>query len=610
MIILGKEKVNSVFEEIAGRIDYTALYSEYIRVRRRGSRLTALCPFHTEKSPSFSIDVRTGLWHCFGCKEGGNVFQFIQKIENLEMGEVVELLARKYGVDLSKFQGRVEKEKLTKRQYYLKILSAVAKFYTDELFGTTHGQQALKYLKERGLTESTIKRYRIGVTPRDSNGLTQALLERNVRRETLELLGICVTGRGQTTPDAGIDFFRNRIIFPLFNLRGEIVSFAGRSLTDEEPKYLNTTNTVLYSKSRLLYGMNYAKNAISEKGEVLVVEGYMDVIALHQAGILNAVATCGTALTSEHIRQLGRYADGFMLAFDGDSAGVKAAIRAGEECLAVGYFPKIILFRDGKDPAELIKEGGKSAFEKALGFGVTTSLPRLLVGLRIKGEETNERTLRALISEARQIYRRISDPITAGEFTRELADALKLTQKAVSDILGAYSVLSGSSSSITVSDALGRPEDQLYKNFFSALIVNPTFLGKARMELTEEDFPKGIFRSAWNAVISEGFSVSTNVAEPLRKFFAQIATSKGTAKDFTIDSYIERIKKLRLTTLSERILRKRRELTRAVESQDTALASSLEEEIKSLLARQKELRESLVHFKNITTPGEPSQRPT
>jgi len=583
--------MNSVFEEIASRIDYFALYSEYLRVRRRGNRLIALCPFHQEKEPSLNIDPATGLWHCFGCKEGGNVFQFISRIEGLEMRDVVEFLARKYRVDLSKYRGRETREKLTRRQYLLKVISSAAKFYANELHSSTHGQKALAYLKDRGLTDSTIRRYGLGVTPREPNGLTNFLLQKNVKRETLEELSLSIASRASSEM---VDFFRNRIIFPLFNIRGEVVSFAGRVLTDGEPKYLNTANTPLYNKSRLLYGINFARKAITEMDQALVVEGYMDVLLLHQAGIMNAVATCGTALSSEHIREIGRYTDNFLLAFDGDSAGINAALNAGAECLAQGYFPRIMLFREGKDPADVVKEGGKEAFEKFKSFGICLSVPRLLVGIRIKTREPDEQELKKLFAEADRIFRVIPDPLTAQAFARELADALNLSERQVRDILSKKSGrVSFSARAIPLADKLGKPVESLYLGLFSLLIKDKKNLSIARKSsLTAEDFPEGVVRDSWVMLVVNGKSFASEELPDSVKSFLGRASAFAPSWD-NLDTYIRGIKRLKLQQLSEELRIKKKELTRAVEEKSQGSAERLRAEMQALLERQKAIRAEL-----------------
>ncbi len=583
----------SIFEEIANRIDYSALYSEYLRLKRRGNRLTALCPFHQEKAPSFYVDARTGLWHCFGCKEGGNVFQFIAKIENLEMRDVVELLARKYGVDITRFSEEKQREKITKRQFYLKILSLSAKFYTNELFSTTHGQRCLSYLRSRGLKDSIIKKFSLGVTPKDIAGLTKMLLEKNVKLEVLKELGLSIASRGTAEP---IDFFRNRIIFPLFNMRGEIVSFAGRTLTEEEPKYLNTSNTPIYNKSRLLFGMNFARNSISEVDSVFIVEGYIDVIMLHQSGIFNAVATCGTALTTDHLRELSRYTDNIVLAYDGDSAGINSALRAGELCLYQGIFPRILLFKEGKDPADVVKEGGKAGFEKFSDFGVATNVSRLLVSLFSKSEEPDDRTLKKVFSEAKRISNAIKDPLTQSIFIKELADALKLSQKSVADILAVGSKTLANSSrvssrSIRILDVLGKPADSLYSSFFSLVIGKPEYIKQVQVHLRAEDFPKGIFRDAFLAIMEKDFTPSSNkLSDSLKKFFSQIVANRNSNLGYSLEGHIKKIKSLRLEALNQKITAKKRELIKATENNDSAKVSTLRQELEELLLRQKKLR--------------------
>ncbi len=584
--------MESIFEEIARRIDYPALFSEYLRIKRRGSRLVALCPFHQEKEPSFYIDAHSGLWHCFGCKAGGNVFQFIARIEKLEMKDVVELLARKYGVDTSKFEKGVQREKLSKRSYFIRILRASAKFFFNELRSTTHGREALEYLKQRGVKEVTMERFAIGLTPVSEDGLAKFLLSRNVKRDVLEQLGLISRSRRGGEP---VDFFRNRIIFPIFNHRGEIVSFAGRTIKNEEPKYLNTSNTPIYNKSAVLYGLNFAKKAITEKDAVYVVEGYMDVIMLHQAGVTNAVATCGTALTTEHIRELGRFTDNFYLAFDGDSAGISAALRAGSECLAQGFFPQILLFKEGKDPADIIKEQGREGFERFAQHGIITTYPRLLASIYVRTDEPDEKVLKKLFEQARQTYRRIPDSITASAFSKELADALKFSEKAVVDLLRSGKVFAPSPKvAQTIKERLKNPHEKLFVGFFSLLLCEPKLVAQAKGSgLTSADFPEGIYRQTWEQFVEKGLQAdSVKLDEKVRNLLAELKNS-DIVISFPLKSYVRKIKQLKVEAINEKIRLKKRELNKAIEAGDESAALKLRNELEDLLKKQKEAIKAL-----------------
>jgi len=594
--------MDSVFDELRSRIDYHALYSEYLRLRKKGNRYFALCPFHQEKTPSFHINVQNGLWHCFGCGEGGNVFQFIERIENLEMREVVELLARKYGVDLAKYRQRDERQTFTRRQYMLKVVEGATKFYQNLLLNTTHGGKAVDYLTGRGLTEATIKRYRLGVTPQQVDGLTQFLLGRNVKRAMLEELHLTMAGRGGASEP--IDVFRNRIIFPLFDRRGDVVSFAGRTLTDEEPKYLNTRNTPLYVKSRLLYGLNFARKAIGDANAVYIVEGYMDVIALQQAGIMNVVATCGTALTADHNRELARYTEGFHLAFDGDAAGISAALRAGEEILAAGHYAKILLFPAETDPADVAMSKGKEGFEKFRERAV--SYPRLVAGVRLRTRSPEPTELKKLFGELSPIFRRITEPLIASAFARDLAEVLSLSEKQVRDIMQSGSRLRGVPEGTPVRDRLAwmlsRPQEGLYARLFARLINSPEDVEEVRSsDLSPEDFPEGTFRELYDALVVKGLSPQAagfppkllSAASRLAQLEEERKDPEARASAFSIVSYVAKIRRFRLEAVNEKLRTLQKELAGMAGSDDAGGSEKLAQQIQKLLAYRKKLAAEL-----------------
>lgn len=602
--------MDSVFDELTSRIDYHSLYSEYLRLHKKGNRFFALCPFHKEKTPSFHINMQNGLWHCFGCGEGGNVFQFIERMENLEMREVVELLAHRYGVDLAKYRKRGEKQIYTRRQYLLKVVAGSTKFYQNELFNTTHGAKALDYLTGRGLTEATIKRYRLGVTPAQADGLTMFLLGKNVKRAMLEELHLTMPGRGGAAEP--IDVFRNRIIFPLFNRRGEVVSFAGRTLTDEEPKYLNTRNTPLYVKSRLLYGLNFARKAIAEAGAVYIVEGYMDVIALQQAGIMNVVATCGTALTADHIRELARYTEGFYLAFDGDAAGINAALRASEGILAGGHYPKILLFPKNIDPADVATQNGKEGLEKLRQKAV--SYPRLVAGVRLRTKSPEPAELKKLFAELGPTFRRIDEPVTAAAFARDLAEVLSLSEKQVRDIMKSGQRMRGEPRDAAGRDRLAQmlshPREGLYARFFAQLINTPGRIEEVRSsDLSSEDFPSGTFRELYQALVVQqrspedaGFPLKlVSAASRLAQLDETCAGESGAVpSEFPLASYVTKIRRFRLEAVTEKLHIMHEELARASEANDTARREQIMLRIQELVAHKKKLAAELAAAKEKT----------
>jgi len=578
--------MGSVFDELAARMDYHALFSEYIRLKKKGNRYFAPCPFHQEKDPSLSVDVQTGLWHCFGCKAGGNIFQFIAKVEHLEMSEVVEMLARRYNVDLSQYRSKDQQAKLTRREVLRRIVQAVANYYRKQLLNTSHGQRALEYLHGRGLTDSTIRKFGLGMTPGAADGLTQALLERNVRRQDLLDLNLSIEGRRGEL----VDMMRGRIIFPLYDHSGNVVSFAGRALGDEEPKYLNTRNTPLYNKSRLLYGLNFARKAITAEDCVFVVEGYMDVISLHQAGVVNAVATCGTALTREHIATLGRFTERFYLAFDGDAAGIGAALRSCEEFMAIGHYPSVLLFPKDKDPDDVAREGGKEAFDRLKAKAVP--YPRLLTAVRIRSKTPDPAQLKQLFKEAAPVFRRIRDSITQDAFVQDLAAALKLDESRVRGVLRQASrpPRRGHAQGEEVTDALlATPLESLLNRMFARLLREEQAREEAQaLGLTAEELPEGKYRELYRRVVEGGEdSGSPEFPAELSELCARLMQDEAQAQDsYTTAEYAAKVRELRALELDRMMKDASRLLAAARAAEDGKEEARLTEELKRLKAER------------------------
>jgi len=577
--------VASVFEELAARMDFHAVFSEYLRLKKKGSRFFAVCPFHKEKDPSLSVDVETGLWHCFGCKEGGNVFQFIAKIEHLEMSEVVEMLAKRYGVDLRQYQPEKERQRITRRQMLLKIVRAADGFYRKQLASTTHGQQALKYLQERGLSEGVIKRFGIGVTPLEPDGLTHFLQEHNARTRDLIDLNLTLEGRRGEM----IDMLRSRIIFPLFDHRGDVVSFAGRALGDGEPKYLNTQNTPLYNKSRMLYGFNFARRAITEQDAAFIVEGYMDVISLHQAGVVNAVATCGTSLTGEHIRTLARNTDNFFLAFDGDAAGIKAALRSCEEFMAGGHYPRVIVIPEGKDPDDVARAGGKEAFDRLKAKAVP--YPRLIAAVRIKTAEPEPMEVKRLFEEVAPVFSRIRDAMVQEAFSRDLAGALRMEERQVRDLLHAGARVRRRKKGTEAREAqMTTPREDFLSRFFAAILADAELRAAAAGELTEDDFPEGKFRELFRRVVksAEDYALP-GFPKELAALCAELKQRDVPQGEYGIEAYVAKIRAFKLEDLSDEIRALQKELAKAQSEGDDESAQKLGEKMQQLLAQRAKL---------------------
>jgi len=350
-------------EEVRSRADIVEIVGAHVRLRRAGRNFVGLCPFHNEKTPSFSVNAERGFFHCFGCGAGGSVFNFIMRVEGLTFPEAVRSLARKYGVTLPEHDqsGPAAGE----REAMLKASEVAAEFFAHVLWNTADGALARDYLKSRGISVETARTFMIGFAPSRPASLAKALERRGLRDAGVKV------GLVKKDGDGAYDMFRARVMFPIRDAQGRAIAFGGRVLDARLPKYINSPESPLYSKARTLYGLFEARQAISSsvssgKDRAIIVEGYFDVIALWQAGFKEAVAGCGTALTVEQLRALSRYTKNVIACFDGDAAGRKASMRALEIFLQAGLLGRGIFIPSGFDPDTFVRQRGAAAFAELI----------------------------------------------------------------------------------------------------------------------------------------------------------------------------------------------------------------------------------------------------
>ena len=349
-----------IIDEVREKNDIVDVISPYVRLTKHGSNYVGLCPFHNEKTPSFSVNTERQCFHCFGCGVGGNSISFVMKYENLTFTEAVRQLADKVGMNLPEENYNPEYRKRADLKTRLfDIYKEAAKFYYFQL-RSDYGNFPMEYLKNRGLSDETINAFGLGYSIKSVNALYNYLKSKDYSDELMIKAELVTFKEGR-----GIfDMFWNRVIFPIMDQNNKVIAFGGRVMGDGEPKYLNSRETDIFNKRRNLYGLNFAKH--SRQGYMLLCEGYMDVIALHQAGFTNAVASLGTSLTEEQARLISRYVKEVIITYDSDGAGVKAAIRAIPILKTAGIRTKILKLTPFKDPDELIKSAGREEFEKRI----------------------------------------------------------------------------------------------------------------------------------------------------------------------------------------------------------------------------------------------------
>lgn len=353
-------------EEINRRLDIVDLVSQYVVLKKQGRNFVGLCPFHSENTPSFIVSPEKQIYHCFGCHEGGNGINFLMKIENLSFPEAIEKLAEKFGLEIPRQKISPQEEaKIRERKTYF-TLNQLARDFFQEYLWSKPGEKARDYLEKRGLTAEIVKKFALGYAPEGWDHLLNYLLKKGYSHKQIETAGLITLREGHDGQLKGYDRFRDRVMYPILDFRGQVVGFGGRILSNDktQAKYLNSPETMFFHKSQNLYGLFTAGNAIRQADEAVIMEGYMDVIAAHQFGVDNAVAALGTAFTADHAKLLRRYTNRVLLAFDGDAAGVKAANKSMDILKKLDCSLRVVHFPDDQDPDEFIRAKGKIGWEE------------------------------------------------------------------------------------------------------------------------------------------------------------------------------------------------------------------------------------------------------
>jgi len=473
--------------------DLVDLISEVTKVKKSGRSYTAICPFHEEKTPSMSVDRARGLYHCFGCGKGGDVFTFVEETQGVDFREALELLARKAGITL--VHDPEDAKRRGKRGAAVDAIRRAIDFYHQRLKKAPEAGPARAYLRSRGYEVDLIDEWRLGFAGVDWDTLTKDLKAGGISDQAMLDGGLSRRGRHGL-----FDVFRGRLMFPIHDLRGDPVGFGARKIDEIEPevtnnpdaKYVNSADSIVYHKAQVLFGLHRARRSMDHDNPAVVVEGYTDVIAMHQAGIESAVATCGTALGEGHFDLLRRFADKVVLAFDSDEAGTKAALRGDEleSPFRLDLDLRVAVMPDGLDPADLVQEGRHDELVKAVASA------RPLLEHRIEYEVSRhdlsgpEGRARALHAAATQV-RRVSDPIARREYSRFVARNVGVELADVEAAVGR-----GRGVASVDSTTAERPLDRLESQLLRVAVTNPGELS----ELTEGDFADPRLRAAFVAI--------------------------------------------------------------------------------------------------------------
>lgn len=353
-----------VIEKVIDTARVEEVVGDFVDLKKRGTSLIGNCPFHNEKTPSFHVSVSKGIYKCFGCGAGGDALKFVMEIEKYSYPEAIRYLANKYNIEVEEVERTPDQMAMQDKRESLYILSKWAnKFFTEKLWESEEGRSiGLSYFKERGYREDIIKKFELGYSPDSWDALVKAAQEAGFLKEYLRDIGLAV----ERDDGSQYDRFRGRVIFPIFNLTGRPIGFGGRTLKTDKavPKYVNSPESDIYHKSDVLYGLNFAKKAISDNDVCYLVEGYADVLSMHQAGVENVVSSSGTSLTSGQIKLIARYTKNVVILYDGDAAGIKASLRGTDMLLEEGLNVKVLLFPDGHDPDSYVQKHGSTTFRE------------------------------------------------------------------------------------------------------------------------------------------------------------------------------------------------------------------------------------------------------
>lgn len=417
---------SDLLEEIRNRCDIVDIISEYVHLKQAGKSFKGLCPFHGEKTPSFMVSPEKQLFHCFGCGEGGNVFNFLMKYEKISFFEAVKMLAKKSGVSLPVDE---EKENFLNRQKerLYKLNNLAANYYRECLFKTNQGKKIINYLKKRGINDTSVEKYKLGYAPSGWDVLTNFLKKKGYSYEELTKARIINKSKIE---GKYIDYFRDRIIFPIFNLSGRVIGFGGRVLEDSLPKYINSPETLVYNKGSNLYSLNFAKEDIRKNGYLIIVEGYTDVLITQQYEFNNVAASLGTALTARQIDLIKRFTDMVLIAYDADSAGNMATLRSLDLLVKAGLEVKVIDLPQGYDPADFLIKKGRTPFQNL----IDGSLSLIDYKLKLLYSKNSIKTIEGKVKVIKGIIPTLSvigNEVELRAQTKKISEELKLSEEAI-----------------------------------------------------------------------------------------------------------------------------------------------------------------------------------
>ncbi len=419
--MIPKETIDKIFE--AARIE--EVVSGFVQLKKRGANFIGHCPFHDEKTPSFTVSASKGIYKCFGCGKGGNSVSFVMEHEHYSYPEALKYLAEKYSIEVAEKELTPEQNIRANDRDSLYVISSFAnKFFQQQLWEREEGKiVGLSYYKERGFTEETIKKFQLGYSPKQKDALSKEAIKSSFQQKYLEDSGLSIIKN-----KSALDRFRERMMFPIHSFSGRVLGFGGRTLQkDNKAKYVNSPESLIYLKSKILYGIYFAKQHISKQNNCFIVEGYTDVISLHQAGVENVVSSSGTSLTSEQIKLINRFTKNITILFDGDAAGLKASFRSIDMILAEGMNVKVVLFPDGEDPDSFAQ---KCSQEELINYLEENQKDFITFKTNILSKDTNEDPAKRveMIKDIASSIAQIPDNIGRSEYIKECSRMLRVKE--------------------------------------------------------------------------------------------------------------------------------------------------------------------------------------
>ena len=597
-------------EKVRFSNDIIDVVSEYTNLKKSGQSYKGLCPFHDEKTPSFNVSPDQQLYYCFGCGVGGNIFNFIMEVEGLNFSEAVEFLAERANIELpQQSNSQARQRKRSQRNKLLKIHKLATQFYNYLLLESELGRQAYNYLVERGFDEETIEKFQLGFAPDRWQGLYNFLSDKGYEDEILLKSGLILPRKNN---DGYYDRFRNRVMFTIFDHRHQAIGFGGRVLSsDEEPKYLNSPSTPLFDKSENLYGLNWAKKEMRQTDEVIITEGYTDVITASDFGIENVVASLGTSLTTQQAKILKRYVERVYIAYDADAAGAQAALRGLEILKKEGLEVKVINLGNDKDPDEYIKEEGKEKFLQLKNNA--TSLIQFKINQVLKNKDLANVDERVnVVQKILPILYAIDDSVEREEYLKQVAEKLQIRLEVLRTELNKFEKSQqqhrkdrerNNNNNLKKGIELNDPKKDGYQNavngLFKLILTNSRLIQKAEEGLDMADFAEEAHRQLFSAiceVYQSDNKLETNEiynrlsAESAQKLLTKLAVQGSTFdsqvnRDEILKDYIKKIKGYQSGMKKEDLEAK---IKQAEQDNNYDKLNQLLEEYQGLLRREEE----------------------